>query len=563
MAVLSALPALDIKQPESPIDSYSKVLGIKNQIQQGQMNQIQQQLGQTQLTSAQQQLSQTQAINSAYHDALETGDDGSVRVNQQKLTDSLAKNNHGAAIPGILKNVTDYQKSMADLQEAQGKVASATRESLGALGSAIQQSKYDPNLADMLIEQHLRQPGTPQPEIQQLQTLRQQIAANPNSLRQITDTLVSQAPKIREVAAQELTAKNRGGPQMAAYNWLTGNGQAQSGQGNVPPPDQVPPAVQTGPASPAPPPAPTGAAQIGKMNPLEAIQALSNAKPEKQDTVEQQAMNAWLAKNPGKDAADYLKWNKGITPAINFNLQNQGTTTAAGGDVTATAKRFGYNPTAFDQAAEKYWSTGQLPPAGRGGPALAANKAIMNRAADLHPSGSLAENSAEFKANQASLSKLQTQFDSVNAFEQTATKNIDRLMQTAKDIPDLGTRFLNVPARMISSDMIGTVAMAKFKADLLTAQNEAAKVLNSANASGVLSDSARHELQEMASGNLPLPAMAAAFNELKNDMGNRHDAYQQQISDIKGRMGTTSQGSNPNGGKIIKYKTVNGQLVPE
>lgn len=52
MAVLSALPALDIKQPESPIDSYSKVLGVQNQIQQAKMNLIQQQTGQVQLDQA-------------------------------------------------------------------------------------------------------------------------------------------------------------------------------------------------------------------------------------------------------------------------------------------------------------------------------------------------------------------------------------------------------------------------------------------------------------------------------------------------------------------------------
>ncbi len=100
----------------------------------------------------------------------------------------------------------------------------------------------------------------------------------------------------------------------------------------------------------------------------------------------------WLAKNPGKTFSDYTIAMKKIVPAFNFSLMN---TTGAGGPAADVAKQFGMTPAAFDQQAEKYWSTGQLPPAGRGGPALAMNKAIMHSYAELHQQGSLAANSGE------------------------------------------------------------------------------------------------------------------------------------------------------------------------
>lgn len=222
----------------------------------------------------------------------------------------------------------------------------------------------------------------------------------------------------------------------------------------------------------------------------------------------------------------------------------------------------GLNDAAMTQAAERYWQTGQLPPTARGTAGLVQNRAIMNKAAELHPEGSIAANTAEYKANAQSLGKLQTNYDNVQAFENTALRNIDLLDQTATQIPDLGSRFANIPVRAINASMIGTDKMAAFKTALATAQAEAAKVLNSASATGgVVSDSARHELQNVIDGNLPYSAMKASFQTLKQDMSNRSVSYQDQISDIKGRMGsapsggTTSQGQathtyNPATGKI-------------
>lgn len=235
------------------------------------------------------------------------------------------------------------------------------------------------------------------------------------------------------------------------------------------------------------------------------------------------ALQDYLAKNPGKGPADFAKWKAALAPQAQINVA-----AAAGGGLSDVAK---------DQAAEKYWQTGQLPPAARGVAGLAQNRAIMNRAAELHPEGSLAANSAEFKANSASLSNLQKNFDQIQAFENTAIKNIDQVVNIAKNIPDLGVKFANIPIRKISADMIGTENMSRLRTALATAQAESAKVLTSANASGVLSDSARKDAQDFLDGNLPYGAMVAQANQLKTDFGNRHQSYQQQIADIQGRLG--------------------------
>lgn len=199
------LPALAVKPPEpgpSALDMYRTITAIKGAQQQ-------QQLQQQEIQKNQLGLAQTQAINNAYHDALTTDAQGNPVLDKGKLTDALARNNHGSAIPGIIKSITEAEKASADVQETQGKNELAGRDSLGFLGSAIKKANYDPNLADLMIEQRLRVPGIPVQESQQLQQWRTQIQQNPEMLKTFADNAIAQSPKVREIEAQETTAAGR------------------------------------------------------------------------------------------------------------------------------------------------------------------------------------------------------------------------------------------------------------------------------------------------------------------------------------------------------------------
>lgn len=148
---------------------------------------------------------------------------------------------------------------------------------------------------------------------------------------------------------------------------------------------------------------------------------------------------------------------------------------------------------------------------------------------------------AGVQADASSLKKLQTNYDSVTAFENTAGKNLDTFLKTAKDVVDTGSPFLNTPVRMVTSQMVGSEKMAAFNAARQTAVSEIGKVLSSANAgSGVVSDSARHEVESLIGPNATLKQIYAAANILKQDMNNRKTAYADQITEIKGRMGDGS-----------------------
>lgn len=188
------LPALALQpqQPQpGPLDQYRSLVALKSLLGNQQLQQQQIQGAKLENQQRQYQIGQTQAVNQAYRDALKINPDGTPTIDTNSLSQSLASGGHGEAISGILKTTADYQKSMADAAKAQTDVQTSYQDAMGSVGKAIQNSNYDPNLADLLLQHQLAMPGVP-PQLQQrLQQVDQQIKQNPAIVKQIADQLVS------------------------------------------------------------------------------------------------------------------------------------------------------------------------------------------------------------------------------------------------------------------------------------------------------------------------------------------------------------------------------------
>lgn len=196
------LPALDVKAPDiDPAASIGKSMQLRNLLLAGRGKELENQ-------QQEEQLGATHALNNAYHDALTVDPDtGKTNIDTGKLAKMLAAGNHGAVIPGAIEAITKYQKITADLEETKGKVAAQSRDSLGFLGQAIQEAKYDPSVADLAIEERLRN-NPPDQEKQTLLQMRQKIS-DPVTLKQMADSFVTQSNQPRERAAAEMAAKAR------------------------------------------------------------------------------------------------------------------------------------------------------------------------------------------------------------------------------------------------------------------------------------------------------------------------------------------------------------------
>jgi len=235
---------------------------------------------------------------------------------------------------------------------------------------------------------------------------------------------------------------------------------------------------------------------------------------------------------------------KEMVPQFNFNL--------SGG---ATG---GMTPQAIDAQAEKYFQTGQLPPAGRGPAGIAFQRQIMQRANDLHPGESLAASSGVYKANAKSLAELQPKLDQVNAFENTALKNLDLFTGLAQKAIDSGLPIVNAPLRAAAS-MLGGQDQAAFNAARQVAVNEIAKVTSSPGLSGQLSDNARHEVENFIPATATVGQIMRVSSVLKQDMENRRMSYQEQIGDIQKRLG----GQPPAGGATSARKTLTSAQIAQ
>lgn len=190
-------------------------------------------------------------------------------------------------------------------------------------------------------------------------------------------------------------------------------------------------------------------------------------------------------------------------------------------------------PEALSMAAKQYASTGVMPAMGR---TAGLRAQIMNEAARAYPKLDPALNAAEYSANKESLKKLQSNFDQVTAFENTANKNLDLFLEQAKKVVDSGSPLVNTPLRMISKQL-GGVNMPAYDTARQVAVNEIAKVTGSPGLSGQLSDTARKEVSNFNPDNATLAQTYKVAQVLRQDMANRHDSYAEEIKAIQARIG--------------------------
>lgn len=493
------LPALSIKPPQQtdPLEQYGRLMQLQHQAQaaplQQQALQQQVQTGQVDLQQKQQQLKDQQAATSALSEW-----DGK---DFNQLYPLITKHGGSAqAVFSLKKNVLDQQTQIAtaskdNAQATEANIAATMKKNdlvTGALGSLVDpQQVPDDQLPAKLtsVVQSLTQQGALDPQhAQAAQKLIE--SGDPTAIRsgvdQFRKTLMAQSQITEEAAKHAGITKDVA--QTGEANAITAQKQAETTY------------YQQHGGAPGVP-------------------------------IEAQQQADWLSKHPGQGPSDYVAWKAKQSPmALVMGNQLGGPQGGQQG-----------NP-ALDLVANNYLQTGQMPPELSRSPGTIT--AVIRRAAEINTQnggGSLAGNKANFEANKKSLDNLQKNFDQVSAFEGTAGKNLDLFIDKLSKIPDLGVKFANTPMRMIDSKMIGTDNYQAMKAAQQTAAAEAAKVLSSANASGVLSDTQKKEAEDMLSGNLSLSAAKAIVGTLKQDFSNRHQAYQQQISDIKQRIGGGAQ----------------------
>lgn len=298
---------------EGPIDQYAKAIQLKSLLQAQQQSQneaplrmqaLQQgvEAGAQDIAAKKDALATQLATRKAYQASVKPNAQGQPEIDTANLTQNLAQSGHGDAIPGILENVNKFQKSKNDLTEQAQKIQTGQADTLGYAAKAIQNAKYDPNVAHTILDTFPHSP--------QIDAMRQQIDTNPDAFKQIVDNAVTQSPAQQKAAEDEKVATIRA------------QGKPPEGELPLPNPDQMNLALKSRfnvlhPNQPLPPQftLPANATQKDYDRIDKSLGAVENAEGTKTQRDISNQMRA--------DAAANAKGNKGTEPVLAFDSSNK------------------------------------------------------------------------------------------------------------------------------------------------------------------------------------------------------------------------------------------------
>jgi hypothetical protein len=527
---------------------------LETRVRQQQLSMLagQQQLQQQQLVGAQQenaardlQMKQTQTLNDAYKGALTISADGTASVDNAKLTQGLAAGGAGSRIPDVLKGVNEYQKSIADLGEANGKVAALQNDAAGGLGATVKNADYDPHLfltlAQHALDAKAVDPKFVAPMITQVNQLLQQDPTGAQAkavVQQLSDHFITQSPAQQKLISEGQTAQGgllRG--EAARDNAAREKEQADKQDAATMLANQKTQADYTAaweklPAGvarkfPLPeawtPQTSAAVLRVG-MTPAQQQEADDRAAQlAKLNTPAELAFKAAKGDPDAKAALDLLekiniRERGASSPVINITPQGQqviNDTVKGGGTVSI--------------------------PRGPGAQVIANayNDIGRQNAAGNAPPVDLNSARTDFAANKASLIAMQKQSDALDAYGAKFIGNLQQFKNIIQKIPDSGSPYLNTPIRNLDQKALGAAVYGRLNVARTIAANEGGRILaGGGNLGGVVSDNARHEIGTLLDKDATLGQWLSAIDQLQTDYNITTKAMSGKLADIRGRIRT-------------------------
>lgn len=205
----------------------------------------------------------------------------------------------------------------------------------------------------------------------------------------------------------------------------------------------------------------------------------------------------------------------------------------------------GMTPDAIDIAATSYRSTGKMPSTGWGILGQLQKAAIANRAAEQakelgQDSKAVFLEQQGMKANTTALNQVTKQRSMVLAFEDTAIKNADQVLQASSQVDRTGSPAINRWILAGRKSIAGDPAVARLDLAMRAFINEYARVTSSVTGGGVTSDTARKEIETALNSAMAVDQVKAVIGQAKIEMENRRQGYDDQINELKGQIGGAS-----------------------
>lgn len=160
--------------------------------------------------------------------------------------------------------------------------------------------------------------------------------------------------------------------------------------------------------------------------------------------------------------------------------------------------------------------------------------AIINRITERMKSGEItpqqfAAAKIAFNTTKAADSKIGVQLSVLRPFVGMVDKNGEVLKTLADKAIVTNVALANRPINWIEQNIGDHPDMAEFLAQVKIFKDEAARVVSNPNLVGVLSDTARKEMENVISGNMPLKSMRRVIERLQADSHNRISSMEEEL----------------------------------
>jgi hypothetical protein len=142
---------------------------------------------------------------------------------------------------------------------------------------------------------------------------------------------------------------------------------------------------------------------------------------------------------------------------------------------------------------------------------------------------------ASIKGEASSVNKVIPQLNNINAFDQLARANGQRLLDLVGSVDTTGVPALEGYIRAIKARG-GSPDTNEFNSVLNSFQTEAARILNNPGLTGVLSDHARQDMQKVVDGSLDGPSLRRVINRVFTEIDIRRTSLEQAVQGAKTSM---------------------------
>ncbi len=202
---------------------------------------------------------------------------------------------------------------------------------------------------------------------------------------------------------------------------------------------------------------------------------------------------------------------------------------------------------AVSYLAKQFRRTGVMPGMGYGKQGSAQRKQIYMEAAreaaeeGVTPGDDVASR-AYIKSEAAALTNAVKQQEAIKAFEQTATANGKVALDLVDKVDSTGSPVLERWIRGGKVAIAGDPDVTAFNTQIATYTAEVAKILSNPNLTGVLSDSAREEAQQLVNKNFTAEQLHRVIPLLEQDFGRRQKSLDDEVKQIRGNIKEVADG---------------------